>query len=178
MSVALAATILFSSCKKDDPATAGVNSSATLDAGKAGIMFNSNVNFATSNSFSLRNTSTTSATSSTNGTFRIISLTATEVSGTTPIRTADITITLPSTSSTANGNIVTDLSGAGSVIADVSLTSNSGATSGTTYDSQSGTLTITKLTATEIEGTFNTTVNGGGSNTLIISNGSFAGKFQ
>jgi len=50
--------------------------------------------------------------------------------------------------------------------------------SGTQYSSQSGTLTITKLTATEIEGTFSCTVKEvTGTATLSITEGSFAGKF-
>jgi hypothetical protein len=177
MTVVLAATVLFTACKKDDAVAVNGNSSSTLDVGKAGIMFNSNTNFATSTAFNVRNTSTTDASSISNGSARLIRLAATEMSGTTMIRAALITITLPSTATTTNGNLTADLGAAGDIVADVSLTSNSGTTTGTTYDSQSGTLTITKLTATEIEGTFNTTVNGGGANTLILSGGSFAGKF-
>lgn len=167
------------SCSDDDETIAETNSSATLTAGRSGIIFNTNSNWETNTLFSLRNTTATSATSDVTGSTREILLTATEVGGTVT-RMATVYISLPATSTTTSGNITADLAipVGSTVVANVMLSSVSGSTPGVTYDSEAGTLTITKLTATEIEGTFSATMDGGGTNTLVISNGSFAGKFN
>jgi hypothetical protein len=179
----LAVTTLFTSCDKDDDVIVDSNSSANLAAGRAGIVFNTNTNFAGSASFDERNTSTTVAISDIAADRREIELTALELTGgsVTDSRTASISLDIPATSSTTGGSLTSDLSipGTETRIAHVTLTSVSGSTPGATFTSDQGTLTITKLTDTEIEGTFSGRVTeAGGSNTMLITNGTFAGKFQ
>lgn len=175
----LAASALLSSCSKDDDeAAVNTNTSASLDAGRAGIVFNTNTNFVSNTAFNVRNSLATTATSTVNGATRIIVLTALEINGTSPVRRASVALTMPATSNTTAGNLTADLSvpASSTIIASVALTSESGSTAGTTYSSETGTLTITKLTATEIEGSFSGTVTDG-TTSYIVSNGSFAGKF-
>ncbi len=169
----------FTSCSDDDDPVVDGNSSATLTAGRAGIIFNTNTNWESNNVFNVRNTGTTMATSDVTGATREITLVATEIAGSLS-RIATVYISLPATSSTASGNITADLSIpiGSTVVANVQLASIDGSTPGVSYDAASGNLTITKLTASEIEGTFSGTLDGGGANTLVVSNGSFAGKFQ
>ncbi len=182
---AIALGTIFTSCKKDEPTVdASANTSSSLTAGRSGIYFTSNANFVTNAAFKIRNTTQTAASSTISGTYRYISLTAIEFTSTNNIdtRTANVSIQVPVASTTAQGNLVSDLSVPTSEtrIAHVTLSSNAGTTAGTTYNSNAGTLTITKLTSTEIEGTFNATVKeaGAGTSTMVLSNGSFAGKFQ
>jgi hypothetical protein len=184
MTVALAMAVLFSSCEKDDDTIdANANTSASLSAGRAGLVFNTNTNFVTNTAFDVRNTAQTQASSTTSGSLRNINLTAAEFTGSASFdsRVANVSIQLPIASTTAQGSLTSDLSNPGfdPRPAIITLSSNTGATLGTSYSSTSGTLTITKLTETEIEGVFNATVQatGGGTGTMTITNGSFAGKF-
>ncbi len=169
--------LAFSSCKKDDAARGG--GSANLDAGKSSVAFNSSTSFAGSTSFSQSNTATCLAVTTASASLRNISLSATEVSGTNT-RTAQFLIIVPADASTASGNLIGDLSipNGATILPTITLSSTNGSTPNASYSTESGTLTITKLTASEIEGTFSGTVKEvGGSATFNLSNGSFAGKF-
>lgn len=179
LATALVASSFLVSCSDDDDPVVETNNSASLTAGRSGIVFNTNTNFVSSTAFNVRNTATTSASSNVSGSTRTINLIATEVNG-TATRTATISISLPETSSTTTGNITSDLSIplGSTVVASVMLTSSTGSTLGTTYNSNAGTLTITKLTNTEIEGTFNGNLDDSGTNAIVITNGTFAGKFM
>ncbi len=168
----------ISSCKKDSPA--GTTGSGNLDAGKSSISFNNTGSFAGGSSFSLSNSVTNSAQTISSGVLRNVSLSGTEISGTST-RTVIITIIAPGDASTSGGNLTADLSlpNNATILPTITLSSGNGASTGTTYGSESGSLTITKLTATEIEGTFTATVKDiNGTETLSLSNGTFAGKFN
>lgn len=172
------AAILLSSCKKDSTSSNNAGS-ANLDAGKSSISLSTSANFAGSNSFSISNTATTQAMSGTSAALRNISLSATEISGTNT-RTVMITLITPVDASTTGGSLTGDLSlpNNATILPTITLTSTEGANPGITYGSESGTLTITKLTANEIEGSFSGVVKDvNGTATMNISNGTFAGKF-
>lgn len=171
---------IIPSCKKSDDAAvaAGAQGSGSLSSGKASIVFNTSAAFAGGTSFSQSNTASTLAQTST-GTFRTIALSATEVSGTST-RTAFLNISVPASANTVSGNLTGDFANPNNatILPVLTLTSTSGASNGIAYASQTGTCTITKLTATEIEGTFSCVVKDtNGTATLSVTSGSFAGKF-
>jgi hypothetical protein len=172
-----AMAMLITSCKKSS--TSNPAGSGSLGAGKSSISFNSSANYAGSTSFSQSNTALTSAQTLSSSSLRNVSLSASEVSGTSA-RLVTMTLILPADASTTGGNINGDFSqpNGATFLPTLTLTSSSGATQGITYAAETGTCTITKLTATEVEGTFSGTVKDiNGTATLSISNGTFAGKF-
>lgn len=178
----LAAFVLMAfstSCKKsstDAPAAAG---SGGLTAGKSSMAFNNTGSFAGGTTFSVSNTPLTSAQTLTNALLRNVTLSASEVTGVNS-RITSLLLVLPASASTTNGNLVADFSlpNNATILPTLTLTSSSGATSGITYGSQSGTCTITKLTTAEIEGTFTCVVKDvNGNTTLSVTGGTFAGKF-
>lgn len=177
MMMAIGCTLMFTSCKKDEAARPA--GSGSLDAGKSSISFSTNTAYAGSTSFSLSNTVTTSAITLSSGILRNISLTASEISGTST-RIATMTFIVPGDASTSAGNLTGDYSlpNGATILPTLTLTSSNGAIQGTTYSSETGSCTITKLTATEIEGTFSAVVKDiNGTGTISVSNGTFAGKF-
>lgn len=178
MLIMIGVTLITTSCKKDDAARNNTGS-GNLDAGKSAISLNASPAFAGGGSFSLSNTVTNTAQTLSSSSLRNVSLSATEISGTNT-RTVMITIITPVDASTTSGNLTGDLSlpNGATILPTVTLSSTNGSSPGITYGSTTGTLTITKLTATEVEGSFSGEVKDvNGSATLTISNGSFAGKF-
>ncbi len=176
--MALALFSMISSCKKSDTANPG-SGSGSLGAGKSSMSFNNTGSFAGGTTFSVSNTPLTSAQTLTNAPLRNVTLSASEVTGVNS-RIVALLLILPSNASTANGNIVGDFSQPNNAtfLPSLTLTSSSGATQGITYASQSGTCTITKLTATEVEGNFTCVVKDvNGATTLSVTSGTFAGKF-
>ncbi len=174
VSLLLLATIFFSSCKKDDAVIQP--GAVALTQGRAGISFNSSVTFGNSTTFNVRNTSSTLATTQPFGsTSRAIVLEASESYGSiNNTRTVHIDILVKMVDNTTNGPITIDLSlNNGNPQAHLAFTYGD-TFSGYTVRSTTGTLTITKLTATEIEGNFNATAGSGGPS---FTNGTFAGKF-
>lgn len=174
----LSMAFLLSSCSKSSGG--GGTSSGNLSAGKAAIVFNNSGSFAGGTSFSISNTATTLAQTNSNTTLRNVSLSATEVNG-LKTRTCMIMIIVPAAASTSSGNLTADLSlpNNATILPTITLTSTDGSTPGTSYSSESGTMTITKLTSTEVEGTFSGVLKDVNSAaTLTLSNGSFAGKFE
>lgn len=177
-----ASVLLLSSCKKSsDDNAGGGNSAANLGAGKAGITLNTSADFAGSTSFSVINTATTSAINLGGSSLRNISLSAIGLSGVNT-RTVMITIICPIDANTNSGSLTADLSlpNNATILPTVTLSSTNMSTPGPQYSSadQSGTMVITKLTNSEIEGTFSGTVKDvNGTTTMTVSNGTFAGKF-
>lgn len=176
--MALALLAITSSCNKSDSTTPPAGS-GSLGAGKSSMSFSNTGSFAGGTTFNVSNTSLTSAQSITNAQLRNVSLSASEVTGVNA-RIASLVFVLPASASTASGNLVADFSlpNNATILPTLTLTSTSGASQGITYGSQTGTCTITKLTATEIEGTFSCVVKDtNGATTLSVTNGTFAGKF-
>jgi len=169
---AILITTLFSSCKKDN--NKSPSGSSSLTAGRAGISFNTNADFGNSKTFNIRNTSTTLATTQPFGSSsRTIILEASESYGSfNNMRSIHIDIMVSAIASTTNGPITIDMSANNrNPQAHLALT-YSDTFSGYTLRSVTGVLSITKLTAAEIEGSF--TANTGSE---TITNGLIAGKF-
>ncbi len=175
MSLALLA--ITSSCKKSD--TTPGSGSGNLGSGKSSMSFSNTGSFAGGTSFSASNTPLTSAQSLTNAVLRNVTLSASEVTGVNS-RTVALMLVLPASASTASGNLVADFSlpNNATILPTLTLSSSSGAVSGITYGSQTGTCTITKLTSAEVEGTFTCVVKDlNSATTLSVTSGTFAGKF-
>jgi hypothetical protein len=171
-------TILFSSCKKDPVVTVD-NSASSLIAGRAGISFNTNENFGNSKIFNVRNTAETMAVTQFFGTTKRYMVIKAEVlyGGLADTRKTTLYITVPPN---AGLPIIIDLAIPQSVVPSGQVElyySYLGTAFGNTYRSVSGELRVTKLTATEIEGSFTATANGSIAPGFIITNGTFAGKF-
>jgi hypothetical protein len=108
-----------------------------------------------------------------------ITIVAAEKSGTS-VKTGQLTISLPKGSTTTSGSITGDFAHpSGSTVVPVLMIGNSGASGSEAYVSKTGTLTITKLTSAEVEGTFSGNFYNDNSRTSCdVTNGKFAGKFQ
>ena len=176
--IILAIILTAVSCKKDNPAAA--SGSAALESGKASITFSSSPAFSANASFAVTNTSGTSATSAVTGSIRSIELKAIETAGTNQ-RNAVLYIDVASAANTNSGSLTGSFNSSNSTLDPELILGSVNAGLTTTYDSdsQAGTCTITKLTATEIEGTFTVIVHNDNDNTtLSLTSGSFAGKFN
>lgn len=158
---------LLAACKKDveePPVTA-----AGLQAGRAAIKFTASKAFNGDKEFDVNNTNGTVASNAPLGsTVRNIKVEATDVYETgTPSRKAIIDMAI-------NGYAPTSINlarSSGLPLGNIRLESYS--IFGVFRHSTSGTISITKFTATEIEGTFSVTFDDG----MVISNGKFAGRF-
>lgn len=172
LSVTFMIAILFASCKKEN--TLNNSGSSGLSAGRTGISFNTNSDFGNSKTFNVRNTSTTLATTQPFGSSsRTIVLEASESYGSfNNMRSIHIDILVTASASTTNGPITIDMSlNNGNPQAHVALT-YSDTFSGYTIRTVTGVFTLTKLTATEIEGSFTASTG-----LVSVTNGIIAGKF-
>jgi hypothetical protein len=179
---------LFPSCKKEkkEDNTPPPLTAAGLSSGKAGMRFTTTESFKGSMSFDIRNTENTSATTKplfVNSTIRQIDLEATEMKDNLLNRKIDILIMVPNTASTTNGTITISIDGNGQAgtppLAIIGLEAYYPYLRSSYWSVTSGTLAITRLTATEIEGTFSGAATSSStlSGPLTISDGLFAGKF-
>lgn len=178
MTVAVSLLLFAGACKKSDGGGGGSLSASGLTPGKSAITFNTSSG--SFGNFSSVNSTINTAAFTTSGSISQITLVAAET-GTSGVKTAQLTISLPNGSSTASGNISGDFSTpTGATVVPVLLINSSGLTGGSeAYTSESGTLTITKLTTTEVEGTFNGTFSNASTNaSTTVTNGQFAGKFN
>ena len=162
-----ASVVILPSCKKEEKGPPALTAAA-LSAGRAGVRFSTSTNFNGSRSFDVSNTGSTVATNTTfsSGTTRNIILEVTEMVDNTPTRKVLMNMAVKNTSSTIDLSL-----SSGFPLAFIKLESYS--LLGIFRYSKSGTITLTKLTATEVEGTFTATFDDG----LVASNGQFAGKF-
>ena len=176
--------IISFSCKKNTDTNGNTVKCSTviLDQGKCFMALKTHYNFSNVTTFSVSNTATTSATLTINGTNREIRLFAQDVSGTST-RSVELLFILPNSLNTSSGNIVGDFGWVGPdpIRPILVLSSNTTLPWGPTpghYESNSGVLTITCLTATEIKGTFtNGIVKKGPTEVLSFIDGIFEGKF-
>ncbi|MBS1629436.1 MAG: hypothetical protein JST27_05195 [Bacteroidetes bacterium] len=177
MTFAASLLLFASSCKKSDDSSGGGSLSASsLNAGKSAITFNtSSSGFG---NFSSINAVNSSAVFTTSGAISQITVIAAET-GTSGVKTAQLTINLPAGSSTSSGNISGDFSTpTGTTVVPVLLIGSAGISGSESYTSSSGTLTITKLSTTEVEGTFSGSfVNNSTHTSTNVTNGQFTGKF-
>jgi hypothetical protein len=170
--VATVVVVICTSCKKTN--NDAFPSSSSLGSGRAAISFQTDANFGNSKAFNIRNTSETKAIIKPfgSGNLRTIVLEASErygAFGDTRLIHLDILVL---SSATSNGSVNIDMSLVnGNPQAHLRLVYTSMQFGGGTLRSTAGRLTITKLTATEIEGNFSSTAS------LNITNGFFAGRF-
>jgi hypothetical protein len=164
--------VFFSACKKDSDDV--FPDSSALRSGRAAISFQTDGNFGNSKTFNVRNTIETEATIQPFriGNLRTIVLEASDpYGGFNDSRLIHIDI-LVVASATSNGPVNIDMSLInGNPEAHLQLVYSHLQVGGDTLHSSGGRLTITKLTATEIEGNLTSTAS------LNITNGFFAGKF-
>lgn len=154
-------------CKKEVPESK--MSATTLNAGRATIKFTASKNINGSKVFDVGNTTATTATNQAAGagsTLRNIRLDATEMDGNVATRNANIYIAV-------REQIPTSIDLARTSLPMGKIEISSYALFGTIRRSQSGTITITNLNASLIEGSFTATLDDG----TIINDGRFAGKF-
>ena len=179
LTAVIAAATLFASCKKDDNNNSAPSSS-NITAGQCTISFNTDKDFSGTTSVNIAATVTTSAVRANNNTKDQLTLTAAGYSGTT-VNMASLTVYVDAGATTSNGNISADFNSSASNDVAVLMISRTNGTNSSTasYTSKSGTVTITKLTTSEIEGTFSCNAINESENTSInVSNGKFAGKFK
>ena len=169
--------LTLASCTKNVDNNTG---SGGLTQGKSTITFNSNGNFGSGTSYSPTSVGVNSATRQSTTGYDVITLQTNDINGIN-VRTAGLQIFVANGASTTNGAIEADFSLPNGAISMpvLSLSNSAGGANAVAFGSESGKLTITKLTDTEIEGTFNGTVTDGLTtpSTLVLTNGKFAGKF-
>lgn len=163
----LAAVTVFTACKKEErepPFNA-----ASLSSGRAAIKFTTSKAIAGSTEFNINNTPSTVATNQplSGTTVRNVVLEATELYNNAPTRKAIISMAVRP-NSTEPINLART---SGLPLGFIHI--ESFAFLGYTRRSQSGTITITRFTATEIEGAFTASFDDG----TVIENGKFAGSF-
>gem|GEM_PF-2639413 len=176
--VVIATVALFASCKKDDKNNSNPSSS-NITAGQCTISFDTDKDFNGTTSVSIAASATTSAVRANNNTKDQLTLTAAGYSGTS-VSTASLTVYVDAGATTSNGNISADFnSSTSNDVAVLTINRTNGSGSSAAYSSKTGTVTITKLTTSEVEGTFSCNAVNESSNTSInVSNGKFAGKFK
>jgi hypothetical protein len=174
----IAATVLVASCKKDDNNNSNPGSS-NIPAGQATISFNTDKDFGGTTSINIPASVSTTGIRANNGTMDQIAMVAAQYQG-SAVSTANLSIFVDAGASTSAGNISADFNGSGNTniaVLTISNTSVSGQSSA--YTSETGTVTITKLSATEVEGTFScNAVNESTSTNIGVTNGKFAAKFK
>ena len=159
------AMMFFSACKKEDNGPPPLNSTS-MKVGKAGIRFTANTAFNGHKNFDVVNTNETSCTNLTlSSGIRNIKVEATEITDNLPSRKVLIDFVVREMS-TINLSLRS-----GFPLGNIRLESYS--VFGIIRRSVSGTLTVTRLTTTEVQGNFTATFDDG----MIINNGGFARKF-
>lgn len=172
----LSAATLFGACKKSekDPTP----KTEDLKAGQCTISFKTDKDFNGTTAISIPPGATTSAVRvNTAGSYEQITLTANMVNtGSLKSSTAQLTILLPQGS---GGNTTVPFeSSAGSPNAVLVISNLDIGASVPAYASETGTVTITSLTSTGVEGTFSAhAINEDQGTSINISEGKFAGKF-
>lgn len=172
-------TVLFASCKKDDNSNSNPTSS-NIPAGQATISFNTDKDFGGTTSINIPASATTSAVRVNNGTKDQITLIAASTQGSS-VSTANFSVYMDAGASTSAGNITAnfDNSGSNNDVAVLAISNTSLSGQSIAYASKTGTVTITKLSATEVEGTFSCNAVNESTNTNIgVTNGKFAAKFK
>lgn len=175
----LAGITLASSCKKDDNNNS-TPSSSNIPAGQCAISFNTDKDFNGTTSINIAASNTTFSTRNTSGTKDQLTLQAisNQISGTSAkITTAQLSIYVPTGSS--GGDLSGGFSGNGDVLAHIMVSNLNAGQSTPAYASESGSIVITKISATEVEGTFTADcVNESENTTIKLTNGKFAAKFK
>lgn len=166
---AIGFAMMFTSCKKSDSFT----SSGNLNPGEGSISFSTNNS--TYGNFDGSNL-TSSAVLTHSGSKDQITITVMKLSGTSS-KSAQLSILVNAGSNTTSGAIVGDFNNSSS--AAMAPTMIIGSSGGANFASDAGVVTITKLTATEVEGTFSGKfINQNDNTSTDVTSGQFAGKFK
>lgn len=172
-------SILFS-CKKDSITTPNNNNNTTVNNGQCTISFSTNKDFGGTTNVNIQASQTTFAKRIKNGSIDQITLQAISGGGLTNIYNAQLVIHVPTgmtTSSTITGDFSLPDGAEIKPILTVSYTTISNPVANG-WLSESGSVKITKLTATEIEGTFTGKVASDSDPTgYQLTDGKFYGKF-
>lgn len=188
--LALLGITAFSSCKKKDDNNANPKpSSGNLTAGTAAITFNTDADFAGTTSYNPAKPIQTIAVRQTSGggIYDQITLTVQDVDysnvANITSRNSQFVVYVATNASTANGPINAKFENTSSDAVwptmVISATRGTNANDALAFASKTGTVIITKLTSTEIEGTFDGHfVNEDKGTSINLSNGGFAGKFK
>ena len=177
LATAIGAAALFSSCNKTDSITNPGGGSGGLAAGKGTITFSTSGGYGSSNAFDGTNTLYSSAIRQASTAYDQVTIQAIQYAG-IDTKTANFIILCKKGLTTSSGTITADFANKGSDDIKPILTISNSANPDQAYGSESGTVTITKLTSTEIEGTFSGKfINEDKGTSTMVSSGKFAGKF-
>ncbi|MEO5967413.1 MAG: hypothetical protein ABIP68_04020 [Ferruginibacter sp.] len=171
-------SMLIYSCNDNNNDDLQDQNPTNLDSGRSAIGFTTDSNFAGSTSFNLSNTTSTFAYSSSDSLARIVEVRATDVVNNLS-REVIVILVMPATTNTNSGNVNFSLDTAttSSTYGNVSLRSYRDTISGPTYQSVSGNVTLTRLTNTDVMGTFSGRFQDTAMNVINVTNGSFSGRF-
>ncbi len=173
LAAAILTAVIFASCKKEG---AGKND---LASGGAFIQFNTSSSFGGKNEFKSNTNEQSRVIKANNASKTQITFTCVETN-LPRLSTAQLTLLIPQGATTSSGPITGKFeNGSSAATQGQLLIGSSNAGSGAeSYASSTGNFTITKLTETEIEGSFNAVcVNYTTKTNITLTNGKFSGKF-
>ncbi len=174
--VLLAGAAWLSSCNKEDKA------SGDLSAGQCSVSFNTDKDFNGTSTINIPASMYTTAVKSTMANKDMFTLNATKVDiGMGGGKTANALMTLhvPLGATTSGGSLSGEFAGKGDITGTLTVSHLSAGQSKPAYSAEGGSIIITKLTATELEGNFTAQcVNEDDHTTLSLSNGKFVAKFK
>ena len=165
------------SCSDND--TEPMNQNPTnLDSGRASIGFTTDSSFGGNTSFNMSNSSTTFAFNITDSVSRLVQVKATDVTNNLS-REVIVILVMPTSTNTNSGNVLLSLDTAttSDKYGTITLRSYRDTVSGPTYKSVSGNVTLTRLTFTDVIGTFTGRFADSSMNIINVTNGSFSGRF-
>lgn len=171
------ATCSLSACKKDSSTPGGGGgSSSGLSSGQASIQFNTSAAFGGKTEFKSNQPAQSKVVKAPQGTKTNITFNAVQMDG-TKLSTAMLTVIIPQDASSGIAGKF-DEGHKGDAYAVLLIGSSEAGSNLQSFASSTGNFTVTKLTDTEIEGTFDTYCENTTTKTNItLSNGKFAGKF-
>ncbi len=171
-------SMLIYSCSNNNDGDLQNQNPTNLDSGRSAIGFTTDSNFAGSTSFNLFNATTTFAYSSGDSLARIVEVRAVDALNNVS-REVIVILVMPAATSTASGNVSFSLDTAttSSTYGNISLRSYRDTILGPTYQSVSGNVTLTRLTNTDVIGTFSGRFQDSSMNIINVSNGTFSGRF-
>lgn len=171
-------SMIIYSCSNDTSNDVPDLNPTNLDSGRASIGFTTDSTFGGSTSFNLFNASTTYAYSVVDSSTRIVQVNATDIVNNLS-REVIVLLVMPISTNTSAGNVSFSLDSATTSLqyGDVSLRTYSGSNLYPTFSSVSGNVTLTRLTNTDVIGTFSGKFIDSSLNVINVSNGSFSGRF-
>lgn len=171
---AITIAMLLLGCSK-----AGGGTDTNLASGQSSLEFNTNIDFGGSREYRSNTPMQSKTIKGTQATKDNITLVAIQSNG-TQIATAQLSLLVPVGSTTTSGSISGKFENGSTASTQAVLvigSSNAGSNQ-KSYTSKTGNFTITKLTATELEGSFDAVCENSTTNeSITLTNGKFIGKF-